>query len=189
MQDAFTFIISSLFDLYVITFFLRLLLAWTRADFRNPLAQFILKLTNPLVLPARRFIPSVAGIDTATLVVLLVLQSLATAILVKLGCLGDAQIGQILELALIRLVHLVLNMYFWLIAVYVLSTWINQGGYNPAVAVLAAIVEPLLAPFRRIIPPIGGFDLSPVFVFLAIGFLERLIPGGAQLTGLVCLRF
>jgi YggT family protein len=189
MQDAVTFVISALFDLLVITFLLRLLLAWVRADYRNPLSQFVVKVTNPLVIPARRFIPSVGGIDAATVVVLLVLQSLATAILVKLACVGDAAIGQIVLLGLVRLVHLVLNLYFWLIIVYVLSSWIGTGGYNPVLAVLASVVTPLLAPLRRFIPPIGGFDLSPVFALLAIGFLERLMPSGLQMAGLICLRF
>ncbi len=189
MQDALTFVISALFDLYVITFVMRLILAWVRADFRNPLSQFVVKVTNPLVIPARRFIPAVSGIDTATLLLLVVLQSLATGILVKLACVGDAELGQIVVLGLVRLVHLVLNLYFWLIIVYVLSSWVGTGGYNPVVALLSAVVAPLLAPLRRFIPVIGGFDLSPVFVLLAIGFIERLVPSGMQLTGLICLRF
>ena len=189
MQHAFTFIIVALSDLYIMTFFLRLALAWARADFRNPMAQFIVKVTNPLVIPARRFIRPVGNLDLATLVVLLALQILATGVLVQITCGGDAQGGQIVALALTRLVELVLNMYFWLLLVYVVASWVGQGSYNPAIAVLAALVEPLLAPLRRIIPPIGGLDISPVFAFLAIGFLQRLIPGGPQLTGLLCAQF
>lgn len=189
MQDAFTFVAGALLDLYVITFFLRLVLAWVRADFRNPLAQFILRVTNPLVLPARRLIPAVGSLDTATLVLLLVLQSLATAVLINLACAGSAEVGQIVVFGLIRLVHLILTVYFWLIIVYAISSWVSPGGYNPALALLGAIVEPVLAPFRRLIPPIGGLDLSPIFVFLVIGFLERVIPGASQVTGLICLRF
>jgi YggT family protein len=189
VQDGFAFLLSNVFNLYVITFFLRLTLAWARADFRNPLAQFVLKITNPLVIPARRFIPALRRIDTATLVVLIIVQSIATAILVKFACVGDGTIGQILVFGLVRLVHLILTLYVWLIIVYVVSSWVSPGGYNPALALLAAVVEPVLAPFRRIIPPIGGLDLSPVAVFLAIGFLERIIPGASQVTGLMCLRF
>ena len=189
MQNAFTFIIAALSDLYVMTFFLRLVLAWVRADFRNPLSQFIVKVTNPLVIPARRFIPPVRGLDLATLVVLLALQILVTGILVQITCGSDALGGQVVMLALVRLVGLALNLYFWLLVVYVVASWVGQGGYNPAVAILASLVEPLLAPLRRIIPPIGGFDISPVFAFLAIGFLQRLIPSGQQLTGLLCAQF
>jgi YggT family protein len=187
MQSALTFLTSALLDLYVIAFVLRLVMAWMRADFRNPLAQFIVKVTNPLVIPARRFIPSIGGVDTATLVVLLAVQSLSTAIVVQLACVGGADIGQIVVYGLFRLAHLVLNLYFWLILVYVLASWIGQGGYNPAIAILASLVDPLLAPIRRLIPTIAGFDLSPIVAFLAIGFVERLIPAGTAFVGLVCI--
>ncbi len=189
MQDAFTFIIAQVFDLYVITFFLRLALAWARADFRNPLAQFIVKVTNPLVIPARRFIPALGGFDLATPVVLVVLQSLATGILVQFACIGGNEVGPIVVLGLLRLMHLVLQTYTLLMLVYVISSWISQGGYNPAIAVVAAIVEPVLSPFRRVIPSIGGLDLSPIAGLLAIQFLNRLIPSGLQMTGLVCVPF
>jgi YggT family protein len=189
MQDAFTFILASLFDLYVVTFFLRLALAWSRADFRNPLAQFIVKVTNPLVVPARRFIPAAGGLDTATLVVLVVLQSISTGVLVQLACLGSPEVGQVVVMGLLRLVHLVLRTYSLLMLVYVISSWISPGGYNPALAMLDGLVEPLLAPFRRFIPPIGGFDLSPLFALILIEALNRAIPPGAAVAGLACAPF
>lgn len=189
MQNAFTFVIVALGDLYLITFILRLAMAWVRADFRNPLAQFVVRVTNPLVIPARRFIPPLGGLDLATLLVLVVLQCLVTALLVQLNCVGGGDLGQVVMLGLMRLLDLVLNMYFWLLLVYVVSSWFASGGYNPALAVLASLVEPLLAPLRRVLPPIGGFDLSPIFAFLAIGFLQRLLPSGQQLSGLLCVGF
>jgi YggT family protein len=189
MQDALTFITAAILDLYVVTFFLRLVLGWVRADFRNPLAQFIVKITNPLVLPARRFIPPVGGIDMATLVVLLIVQSLATALLVQLACVGSPEVGQIVVFGLLRLTHLVLRTYSLLLLVYVISSWVASGGYNPALALLASLVEPVLAPFRRIIPLIGGLDLSPIAVLLLIEFLHRLIPSGPMNVGLMCVPF
>jgi YggT family protein len=189
MQNGLVYIVSSLLDLYVVTFFLRLALGWVRADFRNPIAQFVLKVTNPLVIPTRRFIPPAGGVDLATLAVLLVLQSAATGILVKLACVGSAEIGQVIALSLFRLAELVLSTYSLLMLVYVISSWVMPRGYNPAMAVLASLVEPVLAPFRRVIPPIAGFDLSPVFALLLIGFITRVIPSGAQVTGLACPPF
>lgn len=188
MQNAFTFLLSAVLDLYLIAVFLRLLLGWVRADYRNPLSQFVVKVTNPLVIPARRFIPAAGGLDLATVVVLLGLQLVATALLVQIAC-GGGSLGQIAVLGCMRLVSLVLNLYFWLLIVYVIASWISPGGYNPALAVLATIVEPLLAPLRRILPPIAGFDLSPILAFLAIGFLQRLLPGGPALSGLLCAAF
>jgi YggT family protein len=187
MQGALTFLTSSILDLYVICFVLRLVMAWVRADFRNPLAQFIVKITNPLVIPARRFIPAIGGIDLATLVVLLVVQSVATAIIVQLACVGGADVGAIVVFGLLRLAHLALRTCSLLMFVYVVMSWVASGGYNPAIALLSAIVEPLLAPFRRIIPTIGGLDLSPVFALLAIEFVNRLVPAGPGAAGLVCI--
>ena len=189
MQNALTFLTSAILDLYVVTFYLRLVLGFIRADFRNPLAQVIVKITNPLVLPARRFIPSMAGLDMATIVVLIVLQSLATAILVQLACAGGAEIGQVVAFGLLRLVHLVLRTYTVLLLIYVVSSWIAPGGYNPALALLASLVSPVLAPFRRVIPLLGGLDLSPLAALLIIEFLHRLIPASPLTVGLVCVPF
>jgi YggT family protein len=189
MQNALVFVVSTLLDLLVIAFILRLVLGWVRADFRNPLAQLIIKVTNPLVIPARRIIPPAGSFDTATLIVLLALQTGATAILMQLSCIGAPQVDQVFVLGLLRLVHVVLNVYFWLLIIYVLSSWLAPGGYNPALALLSKVVEPLLAPLRRVIPVIAGLDLSPIAAFLIIGFLERLIPARIPLAGLVCVPF
>jgi YggT family protein len=189
MRNALTFITSAILDLYVATFFLRLALGWVRGDFRNPLAQFIVKVTNPLVLPARRFIPSLGGLDVATLVVLVLVQSLATAVLVQLACAGGAEVGQIVAFGMLRLIHLILRIYSLLLIIYVISSWFAPSGYNPALALLGALVGPVLAPFRRVIPLIGGIDVSPIAVFLLIEFLHRLIPSGPMRVGLVCVPF
>ncbi len=189
MQNALVFVVSTLVELYVITFVLRLALGWVRADFRNPLAQLIIKVTNPLVIPARRIVPAAGPLDTASLVVLILLQTAATALLMQLSCVGNPQVDQIVVLALLRLVHVVLNVYFWLLIVYVLSSWLSPGGYNPALALLSSVVAPLLAPLRRVIPTIGGLDLSPIAAFLIIGFLQRLIPARVPLAGIVCIPF
>lgn len=189
MQDAFTFVISALLDLYVIALVLRLVLGLQRADARNPLAQAILRVTDPLVLPARRFIPAAGRLDTATLVAVLLVQVLGTGLLASIACVGHNSPGQIMALGLLRLVHLVLRTYSLLTLVYVITSWISQGGYNPAMAMLAAIVEPVLAPFRRFIPSLGGLDLSPIFALLAIEFVNRLVPGGFGAVGMVCMPF
>jgi YggT family protein len=189
MQNALTFLTAAILDLYVITFFLRFVLGLVRADFRNPLAQLVIKVTNPLVLPARRVVPSVAGIDAATVLVLIVVQSLATAVLVQLACPGDAQFGQVVAFGLLRLAHLVLRTYTVLLLIYVVSSWIAPGGYNPALALLASLVGPVLEPFRRVIPLIGGLDLSPLAALLIIEFLHRLIPASPLTVGLVCVPF
>ena len=186
MRDALIFILRTLLDLYIITFVLRLILQWVRADFRNPLAQFIVRITSPLVRPLRRLIPAAGGLDTATLVVVLLLELLMTVVLINLACLGEASISQILLLTLLRLVYLILRIYLFIILVYVILSWIGPGTYNPAVNLLAAIAEPVLKPLRRLIPSIGGFDLSPLFALIGIQALTMVLPVGQAMSGLVC---
>ncbi len=187
MQDALIFVFRVLIELYIITFVLRLILQWIRADARNPLVQFILRVTNPLVVPLRRYVPNAWGFDTATFIVLFVIQTLATTALLNVACTVAPHVGQIVSLSLLRLVHLVLNVYLFLILAYVILSWIGQGGYNPAVSLLGNIVQPALRPLRRWIPPIAGIDLSPLFALIIIGFVMRLLPSGRAITGLACV--
>jgi YggT family protein len=186
MQNALVFILRTLFDLYILTFALRLLLQWAAVDKRNPLVQFILRVTNPLVIPLRRLLPSVGRIDTATVVALVGLQVLATAVVVRIGCIGEPEILPILSLALLNLARLALSIFTWSIIIHVVLSWVSQGGYNPGAALVAAIVEPLLAPFRRLIPAIAGLDLSPLFALIAIQALSMLLPVERVLSGLLC---
>lgn len=189
MQGAFIFIISALLDLYLVALMLRLALGMGRMDFRNPLAQAILKATNPLVLPARRLLPPAGRLDTATLAVLLLVELAGTALLVALACIAPAGLGQLFVLGLLRLTHLVLRTCFLLILVHVIASWVSPGGYNPVLGLLAALVEPLLAPFRRVIPMLGPLDISPVFALLAVEFLDRLFPHGPAAVGMLCIPF
>ena len=149
MQNALIFVFRTLVDLYIITVVLRLMMQWIRADARNPLVQFVLRVTNPLVIPIRRFVPPVMGFDTATFIVLLVIETVATAILLNWACLASPNLVQVVSISVLRLIHLVLNIYFFLIIAHVILSWVSSGGYNPAVALLNSIVEPVLRPFRR----------------------------------------
>jgi YggT family protein len=186
MQNALLFILRTLFELYVLTFALRLVLQWAAVDKRNPLVQFILRVTNPLVIPLRRVLPSIGRIDTATVVALLVLEIAGTALLVRIGCVGDPAIWQMLSLAALSVVRLALNVFTWSIIIYVILSWVSPGGYNPAAALVAAIVEPVLAPIRRLIPLIGGIDLSPLFALIALQALAMLLPTNRVLSGMLC---
>ena len=187
MRNALIFILRTLLDLYVTTFLLRLILQWVRADFRNPLTQFIVRVTNPLVIPLRRIIPAIGGLDTATLIVVLLLELLMTVALINVACLGDPSISQIILLILLRLVYLTLRIYLFIILIYVILSWVSPGSYNPAANLLASIAEPVLKPLRRFIPSIGGLDLSPLFALIGIQALTMVLPIGQAMQGLVCI--
>lgn len=175
------FLVRTLGDLYLLTFLLRFIMQWVRADFYNPLAQFVVKATNPLVVPARRIIPSAGSADLATFVVLVILEAVLTWALLFLGSFS-APPGMFVYLVLLRLINLALWFYTVSIFVYVLMSWLAQAGYSPIGRMLAELNEPLLGPVRRLLPPIGGLDLSPLLVLILIQAVRVALPLPAYLS-------
>jgi len=176
MRNSLLFLIKALTDLYLLTYLLRFILQWIRADFYNPLAQFIVKATNPLIVPARRFIPSAGGVDIPTLVVLIILEALATWLLLRVAGTGALPVGTFALFVLLRLVTLTLWFYSVSILIYVILSWIGQRSYNPIGYILGELNEPILRPFRRALPPIGGLDLSPLLALILIQAILMAIP-------------
>ena len=186
MQNGLTFIVKTLLDLYIITFMMRFILQWVRADFHNPISQFFVRVTNPLVMPARRIVPSLAGLDTASALVIIVLELGVTLVLVNTVCMNDASVLQIIGLAVLRTIYMILRVYLFVLLIYIVLSWVNSGGYNPASYLLSSIAEPVLKPFRRFIPSIGGFDLSPVFALIVIQALTLMLPIAPLAANLGC---
>jgi YggT family protein len=188
MQSALIFILRTLFDLYVLIFVLRLLMQWARVDTRNPFVQFILRVTNPLVMPLRRLLPPIGRLDSATLMALLGLQMLGTVVLVQIGCIGKPSVIPILLITVLGIVRLILTVYFWAIIIYAVLSWISSGGYNPGAALVSSLAEPLLKPVRRVIPLIGGLDLSPIFVLIALQALMMILPTRQLWSAMLCVN-
>jgi len=174
-MNALVFLIKTLTDLYVLTFLLRFIMQWARADFHNTFAEVILRVTNTLVRPARRLLPSARGIDLPTLILLLVLEAAATLIL--LGLVGvSLPAGRFVVLVVLRLVNLTIWFYTIAIFVHVILSWVGQGRYTPIGEILNDLVEPILAPARRILPPIAGLDLSPLLVLILLQTVSIALP-------------
>jgi YggT family protein len=167
MQSALIFLVKTLADLYLLTFLLRFIMQWVRASYYNPLAQFVLKVTSPLVVPARRVLPSVGGLDTPTLAVLIVLEIVVTFALLRLAGIS-LPVPVLLLYSLLRLIALALWFYTVALFIYVLLSWFGDRGMNPMAALLGELIEPLLRPARRLLPPIGGLDLSALVVILLL---------------------
>jgi len=167
MQSALIFLIKTLADLYLLTFLLRFIMQWVRASYYNPLAQFVLKVTSPLVVPARRVLPSVGGLDTPTLAVLIVLEIIVTFALLFVARLS-LPVPVVLLYSLLRLIALALWFYTVALFIYVLLSWFGDRGGNPMAELLGELIEPLLRPARRLLPSIGGLDLSPLIVILLL---------------------
>jgi len=176
VASALVFIVNALTSLYLLVLILRFWLPWLRADFRNPLAQGILKLTSPVIVPLRRIVPSFGRLDSATVLVAFVIQYAAIwLILLILGT--SAGIGDIAITALVKLVMLSINLFMFAIFVRIILSWISPGQYNPATAIIGTLTEPVLRPFRRFIPSIGGMDISPIFAIIFLGAAARLMMG------------
>jgi len=167
MKPALIFIISTFAQLFLLVMLLRFWLPWLKADFRNPIAQGILKLTSPLVIPVRRIVPPIGRLDTATVVVAFAIQYLMVLIILTLSDVTPT-IGPIALTSLIDLFLLSLRLFTFAIFIYIILSWIAPGTYNPATAFISMLVQPVLRPFRRIIRPIGGFDISPIFAIIAL---------------------
>jgi YggT family protein len=174
MTQSLLFIVDALSGLYISMFVLRFILQWVRASYQSPLAQFVLQITAPLVVPARRALPSVRGIDLPTLVVIFVLECVATLLLYAIVHIAPA-IDGFLVTVLVRLVTLTLWLYCTALFIYIVLSWFSEM-YNPSAATLYEIVEPLLRPFRRLLPPIAGFDLSPVIVLILLQAVIYALP-------------
>ena len=174
-MQALIFLVKSLADLYLLTFLMRFIMQWVRAGYNNPLAQFIFKITNPLVVPARRVLPSVAGLDVPTLIVLMVLEVVVTFVLLRLVGL-PLPVPVVLFYSLLRLIALVLWFYFGATIVCALLSWFGERGRNPIGYFLGELVEPLLRPARRLLPPMSGFDLSPLIVLLLLQAAMYALP-------------
>ena len=171
---ALEFLISTLIGLYILCVMLRFLLAIVRADFYNPISQFLVKVTNPLLLPLRRIIPSVAGIDTSALVLMLSLQMALVGLIALLRG-GQVAIVSVLIFSIAELLQLFLNVLLFSILIQVVLSWVSPGTYNPVVSLLYSITEPVLRPCRRLVPPIHGIDLSPLVALIAIQLAKMLL--------------
>ncbi len=174
-MDALIFIADTLLTLAVYAFLIRLLLQLSRADFRNPLAQAILKLTSWLVLPLRKFLPPVGRIDTASVVAVLFAQVAATGIVFLIATGIAMPVGPLLLNAVRALAVATIQLYTVAIVVYALLSFIAPGTYSPAVGLLSSLCNPLLGPVRRVLPAVGGLDFSPLVVVIGLQALKILI--------------
>ena len=168
------FLINTLFGLYILAVLLRFLLALVRADFYNPISQFLVKATNPVLLPLRRVIPSAGKVDSSAIVLMLALQMSALALIALLRG-SQLSVAALFILSLAELLGLLLNVFLFAILIQVIMSWINPGAYNPAVSLLYSLTEPVLRPFRRLIPPLSGLDLSPLVALIAIQLTKMLV--------------
>ncbi len=175
LDSAMLFLLNAVFGLYLCALILRVALQLVRADFYNPLAQFIWQITQLPVEQLQRAIPHWRRVDLAAVT----LAYIVAAINIWLALmLLDWRAGAIacLWFALLKLVVVTLHLYSFCIFVQALMSWLGPGMHSPASSLLWSVTEPLLRPVRQFLPPIGGLDLSPLLVLLVLQVAARLVP-------------
>lgn len=174
VSNAGSFLLDVFFGLFIVAVMLRLLLQWVGADFYNPLSQAIVKLTNPVLRPLRRYVPAVGRVDTASVVLILALQMFV--VWLKLAFVGaGAGFGAIAVFALAETLSKAVYILMFAIFVQVIASWVAPGSYNPALSLIDALTEPLLKPLRALLPPLGGLDLTPMFALIGLQLVQILM--------------
>ena len=170
MQSPLQFLIETIFDLYIMVILLRFLLQLFKADFYNPLSQFVVRATNPVLKPLRQVIPGFGGIDISSLIFAYLVCLLKFLLLFTVLVGTIPTFGKLILISLADLLNQGVNLLFWMILVRAIMSWVSSGHQNPIMAVIYQLTEPLMAPIRRILPPMGGLDLSPLFLLLGLQF-------------------
>lgn len=175
------YVIRTIGSLYLLLIVLRFLFQLVRADFYNPISQTIAKATNPLLLPLRKAIPGFYGIDFASLVLALLVQALVIQLIFLVA--GHGLVGPLYLLvwSLVGVLTTFTNIYFWGLIIVIVASWIAPYSSNPALVLVRQIIEPAMAPLRKIIPPLGVIDLSPIVAFMILNiFNYYLVPAIAR---------
>ncbi len=172
-MNAFSFLIDFVFDTYLMIIILRVWLQLAKADFYNPFSQFIVTATNPILIPMRRIIPGFLGLDMAGVLLAVIVACAKFAALVAIGG-GQIDLVLLPLLSVILVLKKVGMMIFWIMLIRAILSWVSQGGH-PIESLMSQLTEPLLAPIRRVLPAMGGLDLSMIVMFVALNFLNILL--------------
>lgn len=179
-SQAGTFLFQSIGGFYLAVVMLRFLLQLSKADFYNPISQFLIKATHFTSKPLRKVFPAYRSFDLASLVLALLVQLLVIEITALIN--GYAMVNVLYALAwgAVGILSLALNFYLYGLLIIIIVSWVAPQSQHPALVLLSQLIRPVMAPFQRIIPPLGGLDLSPIFMFLVINMLQIFLNGIAK---------
>jgi YggT family protein len=163
--NATTYLTETVLGLVLYVVILRFWMQWVRANFRNPFGQFVISVTNPAVIPLRKVLPSIGSIDTATVVLALIISIGKTYIVTSLLSYSISWLS-LFAYSFGELIRCSIYVFGAAIFIQILASWINPHGYNPILDIASSIAEPLITPARKLLPPIGGLDLSPMLIFI-----------------------
>ena len=184
LNEILVYLLQTFLSLFLLLVMLRFLLQLVRADFYNPISQFLVKVTNPLILPLRKLVPGLWGLDLAALLLLVLVQIAGIAAMLFLN--GFALPNPLLLLlwSVLGIAGLLANFYFFALLAVIILSWIAPGSHNPVIYLLHQVTEPVMAPFRRLLPAMGGMDFSPILVFIGINVVQIMLRHLAVAVGL-----
>lgn len=175
-MNPFVELISIVIGFYVSIVLLRFFLQYFRADFYNPLSQFVVKATDPLIKPIRKLVPGFAGLDISSLVLAWLVSLISELLMAAFGgYIASVGIGMFLLVPVFKVISACFNLFMFLVFVRAIASWFVAGGYNPVLAVVGQLTEPLMSKCRKILPATGGLDLSPMIALLGLWFVSRLL--------------
>jgi len=173
------FIVNALGGLYLLAVLLRFLLQLARADFYNPVSQAVVRITDPAVRLFRKFIPGYRGIDFSSLVLAMLVEAVFICILILLYGGSIPSAGFIITWAFVGVIYFIINIYYYAIIASIIMSFVMlfSGNMNPhpLLRLVWQLTEPVMAPIRKVLPPMGGLDFSPIFIFIAIGLIQNLL--------------
>ena len=174
-MNALATVVGALGGLYLLAILLRFLLQIARADFYNPVSQAVVRVTDPMVRVFRTFVPGYRNFDFAALVLAFVVEGIAIYVLILLYGGGFPGIGFLVTWSILGVVYFIINIYWYAIIASIIMSFVMlfSGNMNPHPILLLVwqLTDPVMAPFRKIIPPMGGLDFSPIFVFILLRFI------------------
>ncbi|MCB1855144.1 MAG: YggT family protein [Halieaceae bacterium] len=183
-NEILVYLLQTFLSLYLVAMLLRFLLQLVRADFYNPISQFLVKITNPLVVPLRRLVPGFGGIDIASLLLALLLQLAGIVALLLVNGFSPPGPLVLLVWSCLGVIGLLVNIYFFALLAMIVLSWVAAGSRHPAIILLYQLTEPVMAPFRKLLPAMGGLDFSPILVFILINVIQIALRHMAAGVGL-----
>ncbi|OUU78385.1 MAG: hypothetical protein CBC38_07800 [Gammaproteobacteria bacterium TMED78] len=174
MQSSLIYVIQTVTDLYLMTLLFRLVLEFFKADYYNPIAQLIIKITNPIINPFKFIIPRIGNLNTSILFVWILLQSFILWLLL-FTISRELSYTNIIFISAMKLINSLISLYTWGIIIHAVLSWFPLN-YNPLVALLSQVINPFLSPFRKIIPLSGGIDFSPILALILLNAISIAIP-------------
>nr|WP_163501671.1 YggT family protein [Halomonas socia] len=170
-------LVNTLVNIYLFLMMLRFLLQASRADYYNPISQSVVKITQPAVRPFQGLLSPVGPFDLATLASALLIKAVSIVVILQIAGFGMPPIAGTAIASVAALANAILKIYFFALIAMIILSWVAPNASHPGALLIMQLVEPIMAPVRKVIPPLGMIDLSPIVVFIGISLIDGIVVG------------